>query len=157
MKIFVSLSTERHVLYRGSGEGSDSRFISWWAEDKSLAEGYQKYRVDGQLDEKVFFFKKVLSLSHDNFVMKPKDFYNRAYSDKQVRQSLPREVAISLAKEFEKKFTPTVRQKGMRVRDYMEYPKYKKAISNLLIAYGYQAIRILEKGTNTYGVLNHES
>ncbi len=151
MKYFLSLSSETHTLYRGAGEGSDSRFIEWWSSEKSLAERYTRSRIDGKLSTKTFSFNRVLSLSHDNFVITPKQLVMRAFTP--IRKLLNTKDAIAASKEFESKFPKSIQESGLPVKGYMEYPKYKKALSELLQKYGYDAISILEDGVRTYGVL----
>ncbi len=153
MKIFISVSATE-TMYRGEGNGSDSKVIEWITPNLEHAQGYANYRegkireVDIDLDR-----ERVVSMSHDSMQLTPKEFTARVMRQiPRGRVSKSRDRLFEAHTQFLKHFDDGVRKPVM---DYWTNEDDKKAVRDFLIAFGFTVIRVQESKyrVETYGRL----
>ncbi|MFA6198910.1 MAG: hypothetical protein WC679_00720 [Bacteroidales bacterium] len=148
MKSFYQYITELN-LYRGVGDGSDDKYITWYTIDKKLAQGYADKRNNSKLITTTINLKKVIDLFRDNYTLTPSSFVSIAIKNTDI-STIDIEQGKIIRKNFIDYFGPMSRE----VIHYWKDSKSKQQTAIMLKFFGFDAIRITEDGIDTYGILN---
>lgn len=144
MKINQILETP---MFRGVGLGSNSTIIEWWSTSQELAKGYAKRREHGNVVEKNINVNNPVDFSHDTKMMKPVSFVGHALSQAK-KGTFDMNVAKNKATELRNHFGDV----NLKVSDYWKDEKSKRYVVEFLRSLGFDSIKILEDGIETYGL-----
>jgi len=144
MKINQILETP---MFRGIGLGSNSNIIEWWSTSQELAKGYANRRENGNVLERDINAKNPVNYSHDSKMMNPVSFVGQA-----LKQAKRGTFDMDVAKEKATILRNHFGDGNKMVSDYWKDEKSKRIVVDFLRSLGFDSIKILEDGVETYGL-----